>query len=93
VTSLTNHIHNRPVLFALLKIFQSQSYGLVPSQSACQQQRKQGAVAFSFQPLMIGYVPKCVEWPVEQSTTSYKSTSRYRSACANLVRVADMIGT
>lgn len=29
----------------------------------------------------------------EQSTTSYKSTSRYRSACANLVRVADMIGT
>jgi hypothetical protein len=34
VASLTNQIHNCPMLFALLEMIQGQSYGLMPPQSA-----------------------------------------------------------
>ena len=48
VASLFDKINDRPVLFALLKVIQSQLYGFVPPQPAGEQQCQQCAVAFSF---------------------------------------------
>jgi hypothetical protein len=58
VASLFDKINDRSVLFALLKVIQSQPYGFVPPQPAGKQQCQQCAVAFSFQALMIGCLPK-----------------------------------
>jgi hypothetical protein len=58
VASLSDQINDRPVLFALLKVIQSQRYGFVPPQPAGEQQCQQCAVAFSFQSLMVGCLPK-----------------------------------
>src|SRR6267143_1673507 len=60
VASLANQIHNGPMLFALLEMIQCQSHGFMPSQATREQQCEQCAVAFSFQPLMIGCLPKCL---------------------------------
>ncbi len=48
------------MLFALLEMIQSQRHGFMPPQAAREQQCEQCSVAFSFQSLMIGCLPKCL---------------------------------
>jgi hypothetical protein len=50
VASLSDKINDRPVLFALLKVIQSQPYGFVPPQPAGKQQCQQCAVASEWGP-------------------------------------------
>src|SRR6266852_7168382 len=60
VASLAHQINNGPMLFALLEMIQSQRHGFMPPQAAREQQCEQCSVAFSFQSLMIGCLPKCL---------------------------------
>src|ERR1700730_9009678 len=60
VASLANQVNNSPMLFALLEMIQSQCHGFMPPQAAREQQCEQCSVAFSFQSLMIGCLPKCL---------------------------------
>jgi hypothetical protein len=48
------------MFFALLEMIQSQRHGFMPPQAAREQQCEQCSVAFSFQSLMIGCLPKCL---------------------------------
>ena len=48
------------MLFALLEMIHSQRHGFMPPQAAREQQCEQCSVAFSFQSLMIGCLPKCL---------------------------------
>src|SRR5260221_6679029 len=52
--------NNGPMFFALLEMMQSQRHGFMPPQAAREQQCEQCSVAFSFQSLMIGGLPKCL---------------------------------
>src|SRR6266852_9460400 len=58
VASLADQINNGPMLLALLEMIQCQSPGFMPPQPAREQQCEQGSVAFSFQSLTIGCLPK-----------------------------------
>src|SRR5206468_7833464 len=58
--SLANQIINRPMLYELLEVIQSQRHGFMPPQAAREQQCEQCSVAFSFQSSMIGCLPKCL---------------------------------
>jgi hypothetical protein len=60
VASLADQINNGPMFFALLVMIQSQRRGFMPLQAAREQQCEQCSVAFSFQSLMIGCLPKCL---------------------------------
>jgi hypothetical protein len=60
VASLADQINNGPMLFALLEVIQSQRHRFMPPQAAREQQCEQCPVAFSFQSLMIGCLPKCL---------------------------------
>jgi hypothetical protein len=58
VASLANQINNGPMLFALWEVIQSQGHGFMPPQAAREQQCEQCSIAFSFQSLLIGCLPK-----------------------------------
>jgi hypothetical protein len=60
MASLADQIDNGPMLLALLEVIQSQRHGFMPPQAAREQQSEQCSIAFSFQSLMIGCLPKCL---------------------------------
>src|ERR1700751_4443428 len=66
VASLADQINNGPMLFALLEMIKSQRHSFMPPQAAREQQCEQCSVAFSFQSLMIGCLPKCLALPCSQ---------------------------
>jgi len=61
VASLADQINNGPMLFALLEMIHSQRQGFMPPQAAAREQQcEQCSVAFSFQSLTLGCLPKCL---------------------------------
>ena len=54
----SDQINNGPMLFALLEMIQCQSHGFMPPQPTRESQSEQSSVAFSFQSLTIGGLPK-----------------------------------
>jgi len=58
VTTLANHIDNRPMVFTLFEITQSERGYLTPSQSTGQQKRKQRSVTLAFEPLGVRCLPE-----------------------------------
>jgi hypothetical protein len=58
MASLADQINKGPMLFALLEVIQSQSHRFMPSQPTREYQCEQGSVAFSFQAMTIGSLPK-----------------------------------
>jgi hypothetical protein len=58
MTALANKIHDGPVVFSLLQVFDSQIGGLVSSQPAGQEKSQQGTVAFAFHSCMVRTLPQ-----------------------------------
>ena len=58
MASLIHQIDDWPVFFALLEMIQRQGNCFMSSQPAREQESEQGALAFPFQALTIGRLPK-----------------------------------
>ena len=53
VTSLSAQVHDCPMLFALLKVADSQAGEFVATESTCKQEGKQRPITFALQPLLV----------------------------------------
>jgi hypothetical protein len=48
------------VILPLLEMVESQADGLMPSQTACQEQGQKGPIPLSFHAMAVGGLPKCL---------------------------------
>ena len=74
------------MLFALLEVIQSQRHRFMPPQAAREQQCEQCSVAFSFQSLMIGCLPKSMALLRGQPIAEAHSQLLYTFNAANTSR-------
>src|SRR5215469_7809658 len=88
VSSLTDKIDYRPMLFALLNVGQPELCSFAPSQTAGQQQCKQRPISLSLQPLTVWRLPQCLPllWsePVAEAKPELLQPFHAANACCQI---------